>query len=261
MRLTVNLPGCNRVVEVRDMKVRDMQLLTDPAQVKSGRALKTILTNCLVTPDIDADTLLTCDCNALLLAVRRATFGDDYDFTAFCPACGESAPYTVDLSRLEPKHGDQDSARRELQDPKACHPYTFPECGRTARFHLCVGLTAQNPRTTGQELVDALTRRIVAVDDLKESGMPLRVFLRDELSAGDAAAFLDHYAAVEPGYDDQVRLICSKCGAEFESTLPLEASGFFRRSKHKSCGGPSSVSPARAASASASTSPGPSATD
>lgn len=36
------------------MKVRDMKLLNN---IKSGRALKTILINCLKTPDLDVDTL------------------------------------------------------------------------------------------------------------------------------------------------------------------------------------------------------------
>lgn len=259
MPITIKLPGCNRDAEVRGMKVREMQLLTNPAQVKSGHALKTILTNCLQTPDIDVDTLLTCDCNALLLAARRATFGDDYDFNASCPNCGQSSSYTVNLSEMQAKLGEQDLARRQLQDGETTHVYIFPECGRAARFRLCVGLSVQNA-AAGQEMVDALMRRIVAVDGLKESGMPLRVFLRDELSAGDATDFLEYYARVEPGYDDQARLTCPKCGTEFELTLPLEANGFFRRSKPKSCGEPSFASPVKAALPSESTCPGPSAT-
>lgn len=259
--MTTTLPGSERDVDVHSMKVCDMQLLTAPAKTKNGNSIKTILTNCLETPHIQVDTLLTCDCNALLLAVRRATFGDDYDFTTACLSCNKSGTYTVDLAQLEPKQGDQKLVRRQLQDPQALHPYTFPECGRTARFHLCTGLNTQSTQTAGQELLDTLTRRIVSVDGLKETGMPLKVFLRDELSAGDAIAFLEHYADVEPGFDDQVQLACPKCGGEFEITLPLEANGFFRRSKRKSSGKPSSASPAKVPSASESTCRGSSATN
>ena len=244
--MTINLPGCQRDVDVLSMKVYDMELLTDIAKIKSGRAIKAILTRCLKTPDIDIDTLLTCDCNILLLAARRATFGDDYDFTTFCPACGDSAPYTVDLSQMEPKPGDQELVQRQLQDPKALFPYTFPECGVVARCRLRTGPNAQNPQaSSGQRILDALLDRIVTVDDLNKTGMPLKVFLRNELSAGDAIAFFEHYADVEPGVDDQVQLVCSKCGSEFETTISLESTGFFRRSKRKSCGKPSSASPVK----------------
>ncbi|MEM7495510.1 MAG: hypothetical protein AAF471_05110 [Myxococcota bacterium] len=256
--MTINLPGCNRDVDIRGMSTGEMDLLTNPAHVKSGRALRTIVKKCLLTPDIQLENLLYGDFIVLTIAVRRATYGDECDFIAQCSFCKHGGTYTVDLSQLPARQGDRELVERQLQDPEACHAYTFPECGRTARFRLEQG--EQQPVTPKQLRVETLQRRIVAVDGLKESGTPLRVFLRDELPGGDTSDFLRYYDQVSPGIDDEVRVNCTGCGVEFQCNMSPGLESFFDRSKQKTSGEPNSTLRARPVSPSESTCLGPSAT-
>ena len=246
MQITITLPGCKQDVNIRSIRIGEKDLFTNPAEVKNGRALRQILKKCIQTPDIDLNTMLTCDYNALLIGVRRATYGDDCDFIAQCPFCNHGDTYTADLSQMPVLQGDRKLVDRQLKDPDATHPYTFPECGRTARFRLERGC----PKTTdpGKVAVQTLQRRIVAVDGLEKTGMPLLAFLGDELTAGDACDFLEYYNQVSPGIDDEVQLNCTECGVEFQTQILLDYRGFFRRSKRKNSGRQNSALPAKAAS-------------
>ncbi len=201
-----------------------------------AQALQQVLATCLREPtDLNLDTLLACDYSALILAMRRVTFGNDCDCVATCPACDKQETYTVDLSQLMVYPGDPQLVQRQLQDPQATHLFTLPQCGRRAHFRLCSGkqmteLASANrlaqPHATGP-LLHTLLQRLCRIEGLEQSGTPLKVFVRDQLSAGDAAAFLQFYQQVEPGYDDEVHLTCPHCHSSFEHTLSLEAAHFF----------------------------------
>jgi len=241
--LTITLPGSQQHVSLIPLTVGQMEQLSQAMHThRPKQALKSILTACIQTPTcVDLDTLLACDCNALLLGMRRVTFGNACDFTTTCPACSQQDIYTVDLSQLKALPGDPQLVRRQLDDPQATHPFTFPQCGLQGYFRLCTGkqLFIDAPQqvpgqlhSTGP-LLHALLQRLCRVDGLQETGMPLKVFVRDKLSAGDATAFLELYKEAEPGYDDQVELTCRHCQASFEHTLSLEAAHFFQRSHRK----------------------------
>ena len=244
--LTITLPASQQNVTLAPLTVGQMEQLGQAMQNnRPTQALKNILTACIHTStSVDLDTLLACDCNALLLGMRRATFGDDCDFATACPVCGKQDTYTVDLSQLKELPGDPQLVQRQLDDPLATHAFTFPQCGLRAHFRLCTGrqLFTEDPQHTPGEfstgpLLQALLERLCRVEGLQETGMPLKVFVRDKLSAGDATAFLELYKEVEPGYDNQVELTCQHCQTSFEHTLSLETAHFFHRShRKKSCG-------------------------
>ena len=238
--LSIILPASQQEITLAALTVGQMELLAQPNK-QMGRILKKTIYSCVQSPqNLDLDTLLACDCNAIMLAMRRATFGDDCDFLAACPACSKQGTYTIDLSQIKELPGDAEVLQRQLADPQATHTFTFPQCGLQGHFRLCTGkelFTDAPEYTPGQlstgPLVHALLQRLCHVEGLQEIGMPLKVFVRDKLSAGDATVFLELYKAVEPGYDDQVELTCPHCEASFEHTLSLEASHFFHRSHRK----------------------------
>lgn len=236
--LSVTLPGCQKEVSVRGLTVGQLEKLSQAGKTSSlMQVLKEILTSCTHNPSLDLDTTLACDCNALLLAIRRATFGEECDFLAHCPVCEKQETYTVDLSELRVRSGNREIVERQLADPQATHSFAFPFCEKKACFRLTMGKELFSDfgqdlqGQTSSPLLYNLLQRLCKVEGL--GSMPLKVFVCNELSAGDAADFLEYYIKVEPGYEDKVHLRCCHCTAEFEDTLILGQADFFRRSRGK----------------------------
>jgi hypothetical protein len=118
--LTVNLPGGYITQEgllVKTATVRELNGSDEESISKvgtAGKALALILQRGLelvgdepVTKDI-LDTLLSGDRDAILLGIRKATFGKDVTFTVPCTKCNVSFETVVDL--------DKDVPIRELNE-------------------------------------------------------------------------------------------------------------------------------------------------
>jgi hypothetical protein len=105
----VELPG--GLVEngeiIKTAEVRELTGVDEEAIAKApttGKALNVILQRGLSklgNRDAkleDLDNLLSGDRDAILVGIRRVTFGDSIDFTAQCPSCMETQPISIDLS-------------------------------------------------------------------------------------------------------------------------------------------------------------------
>jgi len=111
---TISLP-LGTTAEIRGMTGRDEDLLLNPKKARSGEAVDDILSNCtlkLTFPDGrvvspvqagDVKRLKSPDRLALLIGVRRESFGDALVAELTDPQTGEKFNATVDLATLEEK--------------------------------------------------------------------------------------------------------------------------------------------------------------
>lgn len=237
---TVTLPASKQEITVRGMKVSEMNLLNDRAKMMNGQAAEELLSACLEKKEgVDLQKMMACDRNAILFAIRRATFGDEYDYTVQCPHCQTRSTYGINLNELKPTEGNADLVAKQLADPTALHPFELPEGKRTVYWSFSIGADLKKAidirKRKGDQLASALLQlRIKKVDGLAEEGKSVKTFL-EEISYGDAEAFMDYYRECEPGYDEKIQQVCQNglCGAEFEIDLPIDIETFFKRSVRK----------------------------
>lgn len=62
-------------VAIRSMTARDEDILTSRALLKNGKAITTLLGNCIVNKNIDPGSLLAGDRNAILIGIRITEIG------------------------------------------------------------------------------------------------------------------------------------------------------------------------------------------
>jgi hypothetical protein len=107
----VTLPGgfMNRegalvkYAEVRELNGADEEAIARSGN--TGRALNTMLQRGLVNLGMepasreDLDTLLSGDRDAILIGVRRATFGNEIEFNGACPSCDAEQALVLDLTK------------------------------------------------------------------------------------------------------------------------------------------------------------------
>ena len=94
------------VVEIKHMTAKEEDILTSEPLLKNGMALNRLLQSVLIDSDIDPDSLLIGDKNAVLIATRQTGFGDIYTTSIGCPACGEVNTKDFSLEEKEIKESE-----------------------------------------------------------------------------------------------------------------------------------------------------------
>lgn len=236
------LPALQTTVKVRGMKVAEVNLLQDRKALMSGTSVNEILKACTEEgffSEKKPEDLLSGDRNRLLIDIRRATFGGEYDFKVSCPGCAQQSLYSVDLGNFKNLEGQKELVKAQLADKKALHKFKFPVCEKTALFKFRDGVdekkAIENAKNKGDQLATSnLLLAIKGIEGLASDGIPLKAFIQD-LEAEDADAFAEYYKDCEPGVDDKVELICPNgmCNTSFEVRMPLDRENFFKRSSRK----------------------------
>lgn len=100
-----------RVLNVGPMSVGQMtQLLSPKYRGEKGYRLLSdkIIPACTGIEQGEFDELLLGDGAAIFLGIRRASYGDEFDYKAACPHCQHESGYFVDLSQMDVKYLEPD---------------------------------------------------------------------------------------------------------------------------------------------------------
>lgn len=92
---TIDFPE-NHEVAVYPMTARDEMLLKTPDALLNGQAIIEIIKSCV--PSVKNPWVMpSADMDACLIAIRMATYGDQFDIDTTCPNCSEEWRFAVDL--------------------------------------------------------------------------------------------------------------------------------------------------------------------
>jgi hypothetical protein len=101
------LPGSGAPLLIKPITTGQMKKIlayedeSDPYIVE--QALDKLITDCVVTPDFDINSLYLQDRFSLLLEIRKVTKGDTYQFNYRCPKCKVENVNNVVISELDVK--------------------------------------------------------------------------------------------------------------------------------------------------------------
>ena len=87
---------------VYSMTARDELMLKTPDALMNGSSTVEVIQSCI--PSIkNAWDMPSVDLDAVLIAIRQASYGNNMDFNPVCPKCKETVEYSIDLSILSAK--------------------------------------------------------------------------------------------------------------------------------------------------------------
>jgi hypothetical protein len=93
---SLNIPA-NGEIPVLPMTTRDEIILRTPDALLNGQGVINAIESCC--PSItDAWQMPSIDVDALVIAIRIASYGNSMEFSSQCPHCGEESDYEIDLS-------------------------------------------------------------------------------------------------------------------------------------------------------------------
>jgi hypothetical protein len=228
----VRLPGgfISKTGEVvRTAEVKELNGLDEEAISKAGSAAKAfnvLLQRGLVklgSEDVTKDhldTLLSGDRDAILIGIRRVTFGDTITLNVQCASCG--GPQTLEVDLLE------DVPTRTLGDPIAERTFKVLTKRGAVTVALPTGvvqkkLVDNTDKTVAEINTILLAGCIMSIDDSPSAGASTAL----SLGMADRTKILDEIVKRNPGPRlGEVTKACQACGEIMD--LPLSLTDLFR---------------------------------
>lgn len=219
-------------VDIRAMTAKEEDILTSRALIKKGTVITELLKSCLVDKNIDPDSLISGDRNAIMTAVRITGYGADYTVDIDCPACSEKSKQNFKLTELGIKRLEIEP----VEIGKNLFEFKLPVSGKTIRFKFLTGkdeqeitVTAERKRKQGQQSDNLITQKlmysVVAVDGTTDK-VKVQSFIRN-MPARDSLSLRKFMDANEPGIDMKSWIECPNCDESSEVRLPLGVSFFW----------------------------------
>ena len=129
---TLDMP-VTKELPVFPMTAKDELILKTPDALLNGQSTVDIIQSCV--PNIkDAWAVPSVDLDAILIAIRQATYGNRMDFVAVCPHCQTKNDYALDLSFLASKINCPDFEQTVVVDGLELFlkPFTYKEFNRSS---------------------------------------------------------------------------------------------------------------------------------
>jgi predicted RNA-binding Zn-ribbon protein involved in translation (DUF1610 family) len=200
------------------MTAQDEDILTSRALLKSGKAVSTLMRNCITDRTINVDELLAGDRNAILIGIRITGYGAEYKVQMVCPDCGEKVTKDVDLGSLPIKRFPENA--QQVAIGKNEFTYTLPVSKRNVVFRLMTGAMEQ-------ELLQLLerTRKLHMPDELVTTRLKFQVLsvgnesdpaqlanVIRTMPARDSRDLRNYIDSVTPGIELKTTFECPACG-------------------------------------------------
>jgi len=125
--------SANGEYAVYAMTAKDELMFKTPDALLSGQATVELVKSCI--PAIkDPWKMPSIDIDAVLIAIRIATYGDMMEISSDCPACNHHNTYELNLVSFLEKVGDFHYDKEIAVDPLvvSIRPYSYQEVTRTA---------------------------------------------------------------------------------------------------------------------------------
>jgi len=211
--------------EVRELNGADEEAiakLSDP-----GKALLAILERATVSIGEEPATkqllgsLLAGDREALLLAIRKATFGSEVEVSTVCDKCPELQTFKIDL--------DKDVEVKKLEDPIRDRRFTVELKAGLAKVNLPTG-------DVQTQIINATDKNSAELDTMLLAACVTEIGDQPVLNANrirtlgitDRRLLLDEIAKRNPGPQlSEIKKACGTCGQEVY--LPLTLAELFRQ--------------------------------
>ena len=214
-----------KYAEVRELNGLDEEAISKAGSV--GRALVVMLQRGLVSLGMekvtkeDLDSLLGGDRDAILIGIRRVTFGDLLNFTFKCPHCEVDLDVEIDLS--------VDVPYKELEDPIADRTFTY-----SSDKHGDIVVALPNG-ITQKKLLENTDKTVAELNTLLLSGCVKTIGGVPSMGAtsvlklgmNDREKIITEIIAKTPGPRlGEVKTTCEACGEDIP--LPLSLADLFR---------------------------------
>lgn len=217
--------------EVRRLKVKDENILTDRRSLRDGSATAKLIRSCWETTldpgpyeftnGFNVNVLLQGDKFELLRQLRLISYpgNEHYEFSVTCPNCQASFAWSVDLKDLEVK-----KLPLEVKEKIASNEpleFVLPDCGKTIHYKLITSKDEERLAKAFRQSPDRIStvllcNQIVAI----EGEQHIASFVED-MSSYDATCLRREIEKNDCGVETTIGIECVDCFHVFNYDVPF----------------------------------------
>ena len=230
-----------QTLEIKQMTAKQEDILTSQSLLKQGVAIDRFIQSILVQ-DIDVDSILVGDKNAILIAARMSGYGDIYETGVTCPACGTVSEIPVSLSEtrkmsdgylemealepLEGVSGPNKLGNFEITLPvsKAIFEVKIMDGKLEKEFSKRIQ-TRKKKKQSEAMLTDQFKVYTVSINGVTDLRQVYKFI--DQIPVKDSRFLRNTYAKIVPTVDLKYDFFCTNCTHEQEVSVPITAQFFW----------------------------------
>jgi hypothetical protein len=225
------------VVEIKYMTAKEEDILTSPSLLKKGLTIDRLLKSLILDKNVNPQSLLSGDRNAIIIAARTTGYGAEYQAKINCPNCFESTDWSVNLDELSTNQGgEEDSEGYNVADNNdGTFSIKLPKSGVTVAVKLLTGKDETDMNTVREKrkkrklgenfLTEQLKTMIVSVNG-SAAYTDIESFV-DFVPAFDSKYLRNAYSKVMPNVDMKHDFTCENCDHDGILEVPLTAEFFW----------------------------------
>lgn len=230
---------------VRGLKLKEFADLSDPKLLRTGQLFTKLVSTCWLSTDspgpysfggntLPWDNMLQGDLYRAFMAIRCATFGDEYGFERTCKQslCAHRFEFVVDLNNLPIKKLPESSILHVRNNT----PFTIKVSDRDVQFKLLQSSDTQAIQRLTNDLsismaVAQIMVRLTDVSGIERSDREAVQEWLENLDMNDGIELREAMEEADCGIDTGVVIVCPKCGDTETVDLPLGPTFFRKRKK------------------------------
>ena len=222
-------------IEIKQMTAKEEDILTSRTLLKSGIAIDRVLQSLVMDKQINVDSLLVGDRNAILVAARISGYGNEYTTSVDCPSCGTTQANTFDLNEVGPQDPSQAAELGVVDNEDGTFTTVLPRTGLNVEFKLLNGQDEKNmlaqaesdrKRKRPEKNVTTQIRNMVVSVNNDDSPQAIN-YLIENMPSLDARHLRTCYKLTAPNIDMTQLFTCEECGHEQDMEVPLTADFFW----------------------------------
>ena len=218
-------------IEIKYMTAKDEDILSSQALLKKGLAIDRLLENIIVV-DVDPRELLVCDRNAIMIAARISSYGQEYNASTFCVGCNDFVQHEFDLTKstMNEKCFDvQYLASEQVQycEESSTFSVELPVSKSLVSFRVLYGTDEKtlSEMEEDKSVTSLLSSFIVSVNE--HTNPELVASFVENMPAKDSKFLRDLYVTLVPAISLKQEFSCEKCFSVEEMEVPLTAEFFW----------------------------------
>ena len=218
-------------IEIKFMTAQEEDILSSESLIEEGIAVTKMLESIVVDKNIEIDSLLACDRDAILVAARITGYGAKYEAKVVCTQCYETTGYMFDLTKknINFKLGNKKVlAKQKIKFDEEKQVLICQLPASNVEVEIKPILNFENVLEASdfkfKMITEFLSNLIVKAAGFEDPAM-IKSFVYT-MPAADSKYLRKISAEYLPSYDVNQEFVCSHCGHKEEREVPLNA-GFF----------------------------------
>ena len=217
-----------RTGEMRKMKIKDEDILTDIQLSKQGKTLDALLDNCIES-DFPLKKMLIGERVFLIVKLRSISLGTEFIADLNCAKCGDRFKDKIDLSKLKIQKLDKKKVKVDDKGNYIFETKPLPDLKKKVTLRLLIGDDENRIQQIRKNYPDEYMSRlwllrIVSIEG--KEGLKSIHWVK-ELSVADSRVLRDEYLEHDCGVWTEIEVVCKNCYANQIVSLPVDSPDFF----------------------------------